>query len=1237
MVKKQYFAISICLMGLAFRTEAQVDWPLLSFSPVLTNTFSAPTCIVHAGDGSGRIFVVEQNGFVRIIRSNNVLSVPFLNITNRVLRGTEQGLLGLAFPAGFSNTGHFYVDYTRKPDGATVISRFLVTTNQDLADTNSEQILKIIAQPFANHNGGQLAFGPDGYLYIGMGDGGYSSANGIGDPQKNAQNPLSLLGKILRIDVEGGSSPYGIPANNPFIGNTNYAPEIWALGVRNPWRFSFDRQTGDLYIADVGHFRWEEVDFQPAGSQGGQNYGWRIKEGTNTYMVPAGFTNFSSLTDPVTWYDHFTIPTDGSAAIIGGYVYRGPGEPRMGGMYFFGDEPSGEIWGLKQDGTNWQQALLRKVGTSQFPTNWAISTFGEDEQGRLYFADYAHGSVYQIHDSGQVWSPIFIPPNGIINTDTALVSCLTTGAVIHYTTNGVDPTESDPIVPTNGFVSVRNGATNKAKAFRSDLTPSVVATAVFGFKVGTPTFSPPPGPVAGAVTNNTQITISTVTPGAAIYYTMDGSPPSSNSFLYTGPVLLSGNGNLSPNFAALGVATGYTNSSIGRAVYYPASVENPGFTPASGPITNHTQISMSCSTPSATIYYTLNGSTPTTNSTLYTSPFLINGGTTVSAFAIASNYLDSGVDSVFYALVQTATPVFIPAAGPVVYGTSVSLSCATTGSVIYFTLDGSPPTTNSILYSSPLVITNDVMLSALAVTPEHLDSAVLSGLYTLIQVATPSFSPSQGPLTNGASISVGCATSNAIVRYTLDGSDPQTNSPTYSAPIPFSLPFTLKARAYAPQHDPSDINAVFYGLINSDNTVVTTLAGRPTAGFSNAVGTFAQFSSPQGIGIDSSGNLYVADTGNSVIRKVLQSGGVTTFAGTGVAGSQDGPAGSAQFSSPVGIFVDRTGTVFVADGCNLLRKVSTNGMVTTLGAVDAVCGIGQLAGDPDGNLYVGSWAKLIRMTSGGQVTGLAGTGCNCPGGWATHVGPGVDALTNLYAATGGNVWKIVPGISSDIFAGGNNFFSDGPRLQAGFEGLQAAYGDSSTNLLLSELTRIRKMRADGWVSTIAGMTQYGFQNGPGSIAQFNNAAGLCADTNKNVYVADAGNNCIRKISPDTAGIGIADDWQLSHFGHIGIDPSADPDGDGRSNYAEFWAGTDPLDSHSVLAIDKVSIGGTNRLRLITWRSVPGKVYTVTYSTDLTSWNTLSNFVQAIGTNTSIIDPTAIQLAGHRFYRVLVNF
>jgi len=250
------------------------------------------------------------------------------------------------------------------------------------------------------------------------------------------------------------------------------------------------------------------------------------------------------------------------------------------------------------------------------------------------------------------------------------------------------------------------------------------------------------------------------------------------------------------------------------------------------------------------------------------------------------------------------------------------------------------------------------------------------------------------------------------------------------------------------------------------------------------------------------------------------------------------------------------------------------------------------------------------------------------------VAPGVDSAGNIYAATGNRIFRIDLSGNIELFAGDANGFSDGPRLLSLFQAPQDAAVDSTTNILVSDITRIRKIGPDGGVTTVAGTGVSGYRNGRGSVAQFNNASGLCVDTNGNIYVADAGNHCIRKISPDTAGIGIADDWQREHFGYVGIDPNADPDHDGLSNYAEFWAGTDPLDRNSSLSIDSASVRIGSEIHII-WRSVLGKNYIVRYCSDLVTWNTFETAVPGNGALVSITDPTPIGQLSQRFYRILV--
>ena len=386
------------------------EWPELNIEQV-ADGLQAPVYLTHAGDGSGRLFVLESPGRIRIVQHGMVLAEPFLDISDRVLSPAslptasgEQGLLGLAFPPGYKQKHYFYAYYTRL-DGDGVLARFCVSHDPNRAEAGIEQVILLLEHSaFPEHNAGQLAFGPDGYLYLGSGDGG-----GAGDPLNSAQDANSLLGKILRIDVEGHNgqpggefcetggptgaalSPYRIPVDNPFAHSPTGRPEIWALGLRNPWRFSFDRLTGDLYITDVGQASREEVDYQPARFAGGANYGWNILEGSRCFASsPDSATqagqNCQADSDyvlPIMEYEHGTDEVNG-CAITGGYVYRGAEFPALAGIYFYADFCQGKIWGLRHRNGDWENQLLLDTALN-------ISSFGEDEAGELYLTHLGSG------------------------------------------------------------------------------------------------------------------------------------------------------------------------------------------------------------------------------------------------------------------------------------------------------------------------------------------------------------------------------------------------------------------------------------------------------------------------------------------------------------------------------------------------------------------------------------------------------------------------------------------------------------------------------------------------------------------------------------------------------------------------------------------------------------------------------------------------------------------------------
>ena len=357
-----------------------VPWnpPPLSLARVVSG-LQRPVWVGAAGDGSGRLFVLEQAGTIRVIRDGRLLNRPYLDIRDRVSSGGERGLLGLAFAPTFARDGRFFVDAT-DPDGNTFVAEFRAPDpTADIADPATERVILRIAQPFANHNGGGIVARPDGTLWIGTGDGGSA-----GDPQGNGQRMTTLLGKLLRIDPRAaGAAAYTVPPDNPYVGRTDARAEIWALGLRNPWRFSFDRATGDLWIGDVGQDRWEEVDRVHAGDSGGRNFGWNVMEGRHCFS-PADGCRTEGLTLPVVEYDHGQ-----GCAITGGFVYRGTAIPALAGTYLYADSCSGRIWGLEAAAQVPTSRLLASTGAS-------IVSFGEDDAGELLVADVAGGAISRL-------------------------------------------------------------------------------------------------------------------------------------------------------------------------------------------------------------------------------------------------------------------------------------------------------------------------------------------------------------------------------------------------------------------------------------------------------------------------------------------------------------------------------------------------------------------------------------------------------------------------------------------------------------------------------------------------------------------------------------------------------------------------------------------------------------------------------------------------------------------------
>lgn len=352
----------------------------LDIEPI-ADGYKRPVFVADAGDGSNRLFVVEQSGLISILENGKKLPKPFLDISDKLTTdGNEQGLLGLAFHPDFKNNGIFFVNYSAKSNGDNIIERYHVSDDPNVADPNSARTILTIPGLEPNHNGGMLAFGWDGYLYIGAGDGG-----GGGDQHGTIGNGQALdvlNGKILRIDVNADT--YKIPDTNPFLTNPNARPEIWDYGFRNPWRFSFDRANGDLYIADVGQDNWEEIDFEDVGSGGGLNYGWRIMEGLHCYN-PATNCDTSDLVLPIFNYNH-----DAGCSVTGGYVYRGKQYPWLDGQYIFADYCTGIVRATMRDASgNWVTRQVTKFDDT-------ISSFGQDSAGEMYVVGHKNGTIYKL-------------------------------------------------------------------------------------------------------------------------------------------------------------------------------------------------------------------------------------------------------------------------------------------------------------------------------------------------------------------------------------------------------------------------------------------------------------------------------------------------------------------------------------------------------------------------------------------------------------------------------------------------------------------------------------------------------------------------------------------------------------------------------------------------------------------------------------------------------------------------
>lgn len=846
-----------------------------------------------------------------------------------------------------------------------VLSRFTVPqATPDTADPASEQVLLAVPHPNDGLLGGQIAFGPDGYLYWGLGDGGPQ-----GDSENNSQNPNVFLGKLLRLDTETQAFPYAIPPTNPFVGKAGYRPEILAMGLRNPWRFSFDRANGDLYLPDVGQDAWEEVNVIPAGGNGGQNFGWRIMEGNHPFNVPSGFDT-SKLSPPAFEYSHAT-----GSSIIGGFVYRGPASG-LTGLYLYADFKARKIMGARRDAGVWATQTLEA-----FQDHSGICSFGEDEGGRLYAVDYSGWKIVRIEDDPNVRKPVLSPAGGTFaNAALFFASSGTPDAVLHYTLNGQEPTESDPIFPKTGL-TMDGVSSLKVKGFHAALLPGPTAVAACDFVVADPTIGASGGPVIPETGKN--VSLYSNTNGAVFHYTVDGSSP---------------------------------------------TVLSPVYTPGS--------------------------------------PIRLDlGPATVRAIAFKPGYAPSKTTSATWIRPTLATPIL---------GAINTISIIGEGN-LHYTLDGSEPTEQSPLYTVSIPIAEPLRLRAKGFKYGYYPSAEASADLFL------SYTESGG---------AGGGSGSATAGYADSG-------------------LWYEAGYRSPEGICMDETGGFLVADTGNHSIrksailgpVSTLAGNGTAGFVNAKGSAARFNSPRGICRDAGGNVYVADDGNHVIRKIDSAGNVTTYAGNGSVGMTNGPGGQASFLDLQGLAIDAAGNLF-AGSLGIIRKIDTTGNVSDFAVLPHVGGV-SVAITPQGRMFAtDSTDKVYEI--------------------------GADGTTSLFAGS-------IPG------------YSDGFRTVARFQNNRSVSADALGILYICDGNKVRKIKPDGRV-----FTGYADDNGNG-LANLSGPRDLAVGRDGFAWVADTGNHRIRRFYPnDWESDGIPDSKESGTTPFVvGVnDRLIDTDGDGQSNFVE---------------------------------------------------------------------------------------
>lgn len=848
--------------------STEPNWPVVGFTSVASGLQDIVD-IQNAADGSGRLFLVSQKGTIRILTNGALLPTPLLDITSRITSHGEQGLLGLAFPPNFATKNCFYIYYCRAGDGATVLSRFQMSPTPNVADGNSEAVLLVTPKPYSNHNGGQLAFGPDGLLYISTGDGGSS-----GDPHRNSQNLTNRLGKILRINVEGTSPglPYAIPASNPFATSATNSREILCWGLRNPWRFSFDALTGDLFIGDVGEGQREEINFLPAASiSAGANFGWSVKEGTLDYQPQSGITG--ALVPPAYQYSHSV-----GYSVTGGIIYRG-GNPRLQGFYLFGDFANGKLFAMTHPVAGGQVMMLKD-------TPYAFSTFGTDEAGEIYFADYYGGSVYRMDALDTLPTPVISPAAGTYTGGVSFkISTDVPGAVVRYTTDGSVPNVTSPVFTAANRIDKFDPFTLKAVTFRADLIRSPVGEAAYQLR-------PYEVQIGGNryLNDHTIIQLTETTPDTEIRYTLDGSDPTQTSSLYSDQTGILITHSLPIKAVAFKSGAGWLPSTVSLK-YFNVSVAPATLSSMWSDL--YEPVQLICNTPGAVFHYTTDGTTPTLLSPVWSAPKDLPSNTVIRVFA-EKGQMDSSTATLTVIKISSQNTRFEKS--PIVYLSNVTDVVKKDSSTFYAVglnqiwkiSDG----ISSVFHSGGFA----QIFRSIALTSDGKLAVADSGTTDVIQFLSPS---------NVAS----------------DRWEANPVSPFDIVPLPTGG-FLM---ADSNSHRIQQITA---------SGAVTLIAGNGTTGSVDGPALQAGFNRPVGIARDPAGSIYVVEQWGRRIRKIGTDNIVTTIAGSDESGWVDGPVATARFETPRALARDRIGNLYVSDeGSSLIgkiRKIRPDGTVTTL-------------------------------------------------------------------------------------------------------------------------------------------------------------------------------------------------------------------------------------------------------------------------------------------------------------------